>query len=95
MMRFEQDFVADLAAGMWTSFKLLVLLAAIVLLALWMCGCSTHTINITPHGVNATSTSLLYCPEATVTRITDGNRTVDVLSETSGVGAVVQGVLKP
>jgi hypothetical protein len=35
MMRFEQDFVAELTAGMWTSLKFLVLLAAIVLIGLW------------------------------------------------------------
>lgn len=94
-MRFEQDFVANLSAGMWTSLKFLALLAVVVLLALLLLSCSTHTVSITPLGINATSTALLYCPEATVTRITDGNRTVDVLSETSGVGAVVQEVLKP
>lgn len=60
----------------------------LVLLAL--AACSTHTISITPGCVNATSTALLYCPEATVIRVQDGNRTVDVLGEASGVGAVVQ-----
>lgn len=62
----------------------------LVLLAL--AACSTHTISITPWCVNATSTALLYCPEATVIRVQDGNRTVDMLSEASGVGAVVQGL---
>ena len=57
-----------------------------------LAACSTHTISITPGCVNATSTALLYCPEATVIRVQDGNRTVDVLSEASGVGAVVQGL---
>ena len=64
---------------------------AIVLLS----GCSTRTIIITPEGINATSSSFLYCPEATVTRISDGNRTADMVGETSGVGAVVTEVLKP
>ena len=64
---------------------------AIVLLS----GCSTHTISITPGCVNATSTALLYCPEATVIRVMDGNRTVDMIGESSGVGATVTGVLKP
>ena len=62
----------------------------LVLLAL--AACSAHTISITPGCVNATSTALLYCPEATVIRVQDGNRTVDVLGEASGVGAVVQGL---
>lgn len=57
--------------------------------------CSAHTISIGPDSINATSTALLYCPEATAIRITDGNRTVDMLSEASGVGAVVTEVLKP
>ena len=60
-----------------------------------LAACSTHTISITPGCVNATSTTMLYCPAATVTRIVDGNRTVDVLSGTAGVGAVVTEVLKP
>lgn len=55
-------------------------------------GCSMHTISITPGGVNATSAALFYCPEASVIRVQDGNRTVDMLSEASGVGAVVQGL---
>ena len=57
--------------------------------------CSTHTIIITPDGINATSTATIYCPEATVIRVIDGNRTVDMIGESSGVGAVVTGVLKP
>ena len=52
--------------------------------------CSTHTISITPGCVNATSTALLYCPEATVIRVQDGNRTVDMLGEASGVGPVLE-----
>ena len=58
-------------------------------------GCSTHTISITPEGVNATSTSFLYCPEARIIRAQDGKRSVDMVGEASGVGAVVTGVLKP
>ena len=60
----------------------------LVLLAI--AACSTHTISITPGCVNATSTALLYCPEATVIRVQDGNRTVDVLGEASGVGPVLE-----
>lgn len=81
------DFVKGILVG-----------AAIVAAMIWaivlLSGCSTHTIRITPQGVNATSTALLYCPEATVLRVQDGNRTVDMLSEASGVGAVVTEVVR-
>ena len=63
----------------------------LVLLAL--AACSTHTISITPGCVNATSTATIYCPEATVIRVMDGNRTVDMIGESAGVGAAVTGVL--
>ena len=78
--------------------KGLILGGTIVAAMIWaivlLSGCSTHTISITPGCVNATSTALLYCPEATVIRIVDGNRTVDMLSEASGVGAVVTEVIR-
>ena len=61
-------------------------------LLVFLPGCSIHMINITPGNVNATSAALFYCPEASVIRVQDGNRTVDMLSEASGVGAVVQGL---
>ena len=60
-----------------------------------LAACASHTISITPGCVNATSTATIYCPEATVIRVMDGNRTVDMIGESSGVGAVVTGVLKP
>ena len=73
--------------------------AVTVSLSIWatglLSGCSTHTISITPGCVNATSIATIYCPEATVIRVVDGNRTVDMIGESSGVGAVVTGVLKP
>lgn len=54
-------------------------------------GCSTRTLVVMPDGtINATVTSLLYCPEATVIRVQDGNRTVDVMGEASGVGPVLE-----
>jgi len=65
------------------------------LMIVMLTSCSTRSIIITPDGINATSSAFLYCPEATVTRIADGNRTADMIGETSGVGAVVTGVLKP
>ena len=73
--------------------------AVTVALSIWaivlLSGCSTHTISVTPDCVNATSTSFLYCPEARVIRAMDGNRTVDMIGESAGVGAAVTGVLKP
>ena len=59
-------------------------------LLVFLPGCSIHMINITPGNVNATSAALFYCPEASVIRVQDGNRTVDMLSEASGVGAVME-----
>lgn len=88
-------FKHDINIGLWTGLKRLALLAALVLVALILFGCSTRTIIITPDGINATSSALLYCPEATVIQVQDGNRTADMVGETSGVGAVVTGVLKP
>ena len=55
-----------------------------------LAACSSHIISITPGCVNATSTALIYCPEATVIRVQDGNRAVDLLSEASGVGPVLE-----
>lgn len=77
--------------------KGLILGGTIVAAMIWaivlLSGCSTHTISITPGCVNATSTAMIYCPEATVIRVMDGNRTVDMVGESAGVGAVVTGVL--
>ena len=72
-----------------------IIVAAMIWAIVLLSGCSTHTISITPGCVNATSTATIYCPEATVIRVIDGNRTVDMIGESSGVGAVVTGVLKP
>lgn len=95
MTGFEEGFKADLAAGMWDSCKLLAALVATILATMWMLGCSMHTVYITPADINATSAALLYCPAATVLRVHEGNRTVDILSNTSGVGAVVTEVMHP
>lgn len=35
MMKFTEDFLDDLKAGMWTSFKLLALVVGIALFGLW------------------------------------------------------------
>lgn len=64
----------------------------IILLAL--CACSARMITITPDCINATSTTLLYCPEASVTRVVDGNRTVDMVGSESGVGETIQGIVE-
>ena len=58
-------------------------------------GRSTHAISITSEGINATSSSFLYCPEARAISVHDGKKSVDIVGETSGVGAVVTGVLAP
>ena len=71
------------------------IVAAMIWAIVLLSGCSTHTISITPGCVNATSTATIYCPEATVIRVMDGNMTVDMIGESAGVGAVVTGVLKP
>ena len=71
------------------------IVAAMIWAIVLLSGCSTHTISITPQGVNATSTAMIYCPEATVIRVVDGNRTVDMMGEASGVGEVVTEVLAP
>lgn len=87
MMNFEDEFVTDIAAGIWTSIKLLVLLVALALVGLYSCGCSTRTLVIHPDGtVNSTQMAFVYCPEATLVRAGD----VEMISEASGVGAVVQ-----
>lgn len=67
----------------------------IVALLLALPACSTHTISIGPDSINASSTSFLYCPEARIIRAQDGKRTVDMVGEASGVGAVMTGVLTP
>lgn len=69
--------------------------SVILILLLALAGCSTHTISIGPDSINASSTSFLYCPEARIIRAQDGKRTVDMVGEASGVGAVMTGVLTP
>ena len=69
-----------------------VIIAALVMGAWLASGCSTRSIVITPGMVNATSTTLLYCPEASVTRVMDGNRTVDTSGVETGVGETLKGV---
>lgn len=64
----------------------------IILLAL--CACSTRSIVITPDSINATSSAFLYCPEASVTRVQDGNRTVDMVGTESGVGKTLTGIVE-
>ena len=66
----------------------------IILLAIasWlMVGCSTRTLVVMPDGtVNASVTALGYCPEATLIRAGG----VEMISEASGVGAVVRDVVE-
>lgn len=85
-------FESDINEGLWTWLKRLALVAGIALLALRLTACSTRSIVITPGTINATSTTLLYCPEASVTRVVDGNRTVDTSGVETGVGETLKGV---
>lgn len=86
-MNFEDEFVTDIAAGIWTDIKLLALLVALALVGLYGFGCSARTLTIHPDGtVNSTQMAFVYCPEATLIRVGD----VEMISEASGVGAVIQ-----
>ena len=76
-MDFEREFVADLNAGMWTSLKLLALLAALVALAWALFGCSTKTYT-SPEGAKITSTTFIYGPELTGLKAVDGSRTLEI-----------------
>ena len=82
--------ISDFAKGMLIGGIIVAgMIWAIVLLS----GCSTHMISITPGSINATSTALLYCPEATVIRVQGGNRTVDMIGSESGVGETLPGIV--
>lgn len=73
-------------------FMFVVGVSLVVLVSWLMTGCSTRTLLVAPDGtVNATVTAFGYCPEAT--SITAGK--VKMISEASGVGAVVTEVLRP
>jgi hypothetical protein len=73
-----------------------VILAAVLIgfgyLMASITGCSTRSIVITSDMIDATSTTLLYCPEASVTRVVDGNRTVDTSGVETGVGETLRGI---
>ena len=69
-----------------------VIVAALVMGAWLAAGCSTRSIVITKDCINATSTTLLYCPEASVTSVHDGNRTVDTSGVETGVGETLRGI---
>jgi hypothetical protein len=66
----------------------------VILCVALLTSCSTRSIVITPGCVNATSSAFLYCPEASVVRIADGNRTVDMVGAESGVGKALTGMLE-
>lgn len=84
-----QDVEREIKAAFKLSTRI-VLAAAVVLIlvATWaMQGCSTRSLIVSPDGaVNASATAFVYCPEAILIRAGD----VEMLSEASGVGAVVQ-----
>ncbi len=84
-MHFEDNFIADLNAGMWTCIKRLVLIVALAILAMLACGCSTKTYT-SPEGARITSTTFIYGPELTGLRAVDGNRTLEIEGQKSDLG---------
>ena len=81
--------MSEFCKGMLTALAIMAAVVVVIMLA----SCSMHVVNITPGSVNATSAALLYCPEASVIRVQDGNRTVDMLSDESGVGKTLVGIV--
>ena len=75
-----------------SNLAFVIVVAVFVGFGYLMAGCSTRSIVITQGTINATSTTLLYCPEASVTHVVDGNRTVDTSGVETGVGETLQGV---
>ena len=75
-----------------SNFAFVIVVTVLVGFGYLMGGCSTRSIVITDGMINATSTTLLYCPEATVTRVKDGNRTVDTSGVETGVGETLKSV---
>lgn len=71
-------------------------ISAAILACMISSSCATRTVSISPDGtMNATSTVLLYCPAAEATKLTDGNRAAETLSDSSGVGSVIKELLEP
>lgn len=102
MIDFRNEFLADINAGMWTGLKWLAVFVLLAMVGLYACCCSTKTLIINEHGINATSSAFLYCPEAAAIQLHDGNRTGNMTVDESGVGKTVQAlgdnaveVLKP
>ncbi len=88
-MKFEQDFIADLNAGMRTGLKFLAAFVVVALLLFIATGCSTKTYT-SPEGARITSTTFIYGPELTGLRAVDGNRTLEIEGQKSDVQQALQ-----
>ncbi len=89
MMHFEDNFIADLNAGMRAGLKWLALIVALAVLAMLACGCSTKTYT-SPEGARITSTTFIYGPELTGLKAVDGNRTLEIDGQKSDVQQALQ-----
>lgn len=79
----------DWIAPWWIDF-VIIFVAMVLCAGFVFSACATHTIAIAPDGsMNATSTVLLYCPSAESVSLTDSTRTAETVSDSSGVGSVV------
>lgn len=82
----------DWIAGEWVDH--IVAVVALILCILFVLaaqGCATTSL-VTPAGVNATTSALLYCPQAVVIDIRGENARLSV--DESGVGETVQSLGK-
>lgn len=81
-MKFEQDFVADVNAGVWTGLKWLAVVVLVAALLFISTGCSTKSYT-SPEGAKITSTTFIYGPELNGMRAQDGNRTLEIEGQKS------------
>lgn len=88
-MKFEQDFIADLNAGLWTGLKWLAAFVLAAALLFILTGCSTKTYT-SPEGARITSTTFIYGPELTGLKAVDGNRTLEIEGQKSDVQQALQ-----
>ena len=88
-MKFEENFIAALNAGMWTALKFLAVFVIVAALLFIATGCSTKTYT-SPEGARITSTTFIYGPELTGLRAVDGNRTLEIEGQKSDVQQALQ-----
>lgn len=60
-----------------------------IILLCWLPGCSTKTYT-SPEGARITSTTFIYGPELTGLKAVDGNRTLEIEGQKSGVQQALQ-----